>query len=172
MSKTLIIVSGISGSGKTFYTDILGYPHIHFDEIFSYQKKILHFSPIKNMILNNSTSDIFVLDAYMFHLDLDIVKLKKELGELIDVYELHFLYTNLPDLYQYQVDKSNLSKGYKVPPTSEEGTKVNIEGTLMLGNYIFSAYKRNEINKLYFFYRNKTKYSNENKEHFLRTLGV
>jgi len=165
MTRKLIIVSGISGSGKTFYTDTLKCPHIHFDQIFSYQKNILNFNVIKNMVLNNLDSNTFILDAYIFHLDLDFVKLKEVLKDLIDEYEIHFLYTNLTDLCRAQIEKSRVQKGY-----IENAIKQNIQNSFELHRYIVSMFDRKVIDGLFFLYRTGCEYQNINC--FLETLGM
>ena len=64
--KKLIIITGQHGTGKTIYSNSLGYPVIHLDDHFSYATLKFNWSSIKNLIGNYS---VIILDAYMFHLD-------------------------------------------------------------------------------------------------------
>lgn len=162
MNKKLIIISGITGSGKTTLADKLDSPHVHFDKIYNYRTKSLKHNVIVNMFSNNQNVDTFVLDAFIFDRD-KIIKLKEKLSNIVDQYEIQFLYCSLDAMYQNQRAKHAKSKGYWWKSDYDEAWTYNIYRSRRTVDNIKNLIKEDIFNNLVYVYRegNEYKYFND-----------
>lgn len=174
MKKSLCIISGITGSGKTTYVDLLKSPHVHFDQIYSYQSKILKMEKIKEMILNYPDAEVYFLDAFIFDWK-KLEELKAYLFDTINYYSVYFLYCSLEDLYQNQMLKHKESKGYWCKTDPVEASEYNIFRSVRTTDNLKNLLTAGYIDKLSYIFREvgRWPYTYFNDDiHYNKTLGI
>lgn len=171
MSKNLILVSGLYGSGKTMYCTTVKYPVIHIDHCFNYTTEVMDYNRIKKWKNENNQYDTLVLDAYLFDIDIDLSKLKETISPIKNI-GIKTIYTTIEELYKCQRStperrankkKQNLSK--------EEDMKLVKQGQKQLINIFTGFLEKDIISFVEYIFREGSQYKITNKEHFLKTLG-
>ena len=170
--KTLIIISGITGAGKTTLVEkrFESSPHLHFDDLYGYQTKILNYDAIVQMVKSNPDATEYILDAFIFDED-RIFKLREKLSNLIDIFIVQYLYCPLDQLYQAQLEKGRKSKGYWLKTEEIEARTYNIFRSLRTVVNIKYLKSKGHIDKLIFLFRSKTNYTQyEDEIHFFNLM--
>lgn len=170
MSKELIVVSGITGSGKTIYCGNIKYPVMHIDSCFNYTTQTMNYYRIKEWKDKNNQHEALVLDAYLFFTDPDLLKLKETILPIERV-SIKTVYTTIEELYRCQrstpqriaTKKSeNLNKKDDIKILKQVQTDLMCVFTLLL--------EKNIIVSVEYIFREGSQYTITNKSHFLKTL--
>jgi 2-polyprenyl-3-methyl-5-hydroxy-6-metoxy-1,4-benzoquinol methylase len=153
--KTLVIVTGASGSGKTTYCNNLEKPCIRFDNIYDYEAGTLDFEAIHKWVRDNQESDLFLLDGFIYGLDPKLEKIKAGVGDILDQYVVHMIYMDPAELHETQKRKHEAHPLYRAETINNEVwnreanlTNLNsfLMGTLEIG-------KRGCLNQIRFYKR-------------------
>ena len=91
-NREFIIVTGLSGSGKSTYCDGIKFPILKYDDVFHYASSSLSFGDIDKIL--NKKSDTVYLDAY----NNDLIEYIKNKNSNC-IFKCVFLYTNLDNYY-------------------------------------------------------------------------
>ncbi len=93
--KEYVIVTGLSGSGKTTYCNNSSLPFLCYDDIFNYTSSSLLFDKIDTFLEKYKTSEIIYLDAYNTEF---ITYIKNKTPH--SIFKCKFLYTSLDNHYE------------------------------------------------------------------------
>lgn len=107
----VIIVVGITTSGKTHMCNKLGLPTITIDDLFDYPQNIYKIEELNKSINKYKNNDTILIDGYLLHVD----SMFKNISNNINVteIEIYFLYKDLELYYEAMViKKEQLGKSY------------------------------------------------------------
>lgn len=171
MSKILVIVSGITGSGKTTYCDIIKHPVLHIDHCFNYTTKTMDYDKIEKWKDENIQHGVLLLDAYLFGIDPDLSRLKETILPIEDI-SIKIIYVTIEELYKCQRSTPKRIATKNAENLSRE-EDVNILKLVQkdLINVFTGLLEKNMISSVEYIFRQGTQYRITNKEHFLKILG-
>lgn len=150
--KTLIIISGVSGAGKTTYTNSLDCPHIHFDEIYSYQRGTLQKGKIKEKIIAYPNSSLYVMDAFIFYRD-KFLDLKNFLSDVIQNISVYFMYCSSEEIHKARQKKNRQQKGYVIEKDEGKAKKSYIRSMCSTADNLQNLLFLGDIEELKFVFR-------------------
>jgi len=158
--KTLVIVVGVTSSGKTSYCARLKKPCIHFDDVFDYEKNVLDFNTIKKMVQENENSDSFFIDGFVYYADKGFKNIKSILDGLIDRYELRVVYMKPEELHKSQMDQCLRRPNYRKGKRDDEALNrefnlINLNSTILGA---LNLKNNNSIDAVSFFKRTNNDY--------------
>ena len=171
--KKLIIVTGVSCSGKTTYTNVYStvteIPVLHFDDLYEYANKKTNYSKIKECIDEN---EVVILDAIMFGNDLDLSILRSHITDDVEI-QIDFIYGDIKTISQDQLHRSETSKGYDLGMTDLD--KVIDNNTVVCNNLnkiMNNLLKANTVTKVKYIYRKESEYKvYDNDKDLLNKIG-
>jgi len=159
-----IIVTGISGSGKSTYVSKVDKPVLHYDKIYKYDNSTLLYNKIDIFLKNNYSSAY--LDAY-----------NKELISYIKTqdpdatFEAIFMYTDIDKYYEILAagKDRNFAESSRTDITYDEYIEKIINGIKYLNNYT-----KNIISKITYKYRtvDNTYIDSDNDTHLTEMLNI
>ena len=156
----IVILTGICGSGKTFYCrDKIS---LSYDSVFSYSTKKLNYEKIDSFILSNKSKKQLFLDA--FNKDL--------INYIINNYDVNkieckLLYTDIDDVYNCIAITEPRNFNQKEYDNYVQSIIITINS---INNHIKSLKNGNIINEIKYLYRNKNNYIEYNNELHLLSL--
>lgn len=156
----IIIITGICGSGKTYYCkDKIS---LSYDSVFSYAEKALNYDKVKQFFENNKLEKNIYLDAFNKDL-LNYIKSNFNVDEII----CKMLYTDIDDIYECLAIKEPRDFGQKTYDGYTNSIIITINS---INNIIKGLKNENIINEIKYLYRNKKKYIEYNDEIHLLSL--
>jgi hypothetical protein len=178
MSKSLILVAGQYGSGKTTYANGIGYPVIHIDDCFQYGTGTMDYNRITEWKDKNSQHDTLVLDAYVFpvskvpfaSVDPNLSKLKESILPIEDI-NIKAIYTTVEELYECQrsTDTRIINKRQQ-NLTEEMDRKQQIQEQKNLINIFTEFLEKGIVSSVEYIFREGPQYKITDKNHFLKIL--
>ncbi len=170
----LIIITGISSSGKTTYCSAVNKPLITFDNVFNYATLKCNYSMIRQFIEKNKSSDVIFMDAYIWHLDKQLEKLKSTFNNNITSIEIIHIYASLDKTAITSLNR--VKRGdYPTPGSLDYSDLINnvvINVVQNIDNTCNKLKSEGIITKLSYIYRNndnKYEYYNDN-QHLKKVL--
>ena len=176
VDKELIIVTGIHGSGKTTYSNSLGYPVLHIDNFFDYEKEKMKWDDLEKVIsyhlfLSDENHKKIVLDGYIFYVDETLNMLYKVIAPIKKI-SIKFIYTDSEELYQVQRSTPERIEAMKQRQLTKEGdVRWCKKQQHFLRERIDDFLSDQKISNAEFIYRDKNEFKSSNREHLLETLG-
>ncbi len=172
----LIIVTGLHGAGKTTFAQSLGFPVIHFDDLYDYTTKNFNYSLLSKQIdyllfLSNHKKDFIVLDAYIFSLDEDLKLLKQVVAPIEDI-AVKFVYTSPEELYRSQRSThERRERMVQRPLNKDEDIRWSNKHQHFIKVWTDDLLLSKNITGIEYIYREGDFYSKNDEDHFLKTIG-
>lgn len=162
MSK-FIILTGLTGCGKTTYAKSLPAKYISYDSHFNYKTRNFNYKSLKATVVPDED---FVMDGIIFEFDPNLENTKNCVAP--KQIEIVVLYTTLEHLYDCQ-----RSTPERLAYKNTEGNSK--EKDFKIYREVFSEVYRNVINlglPVKFLYRFQDQYDVKDAEHFIQTIGI
>lgn len=156
MSGRLIIVTGLTGCGKTTYAKSLGIPHIDFDDLFEYG--LLRFNYSRFAQLASCPDEAVVMGGFIFFTDPDLEKIKKATTRSIEIVVLYTTPEHLSDCQK---------RSKPVFYTKEDNRKMFLADICPHIERL-----KDKVAKISYIFRLEDKYEEHEHEHFLNTVGA
>ena len=171
--QKVILVTGISGSGKTHYADAFGSPVLHFDEIHDYDVDETDHARVTAWREENAASPILVVDAWVLHLDTNLEKFRLLCGVSEENFEIHVVYTTHMELYLGQLRKEQ-DGHYKLTDDQRGLAKHGDVWTTKTGNFArrIQGFSDAGLRVRWFFRHDGTFTEYPNSEHIVKVLAT
>ena len=145
----LTIVTGLCGSGKTYYCQ--DKTALSYDSVFSYAKKKINYEKVDYFFEKNKDCKNIFLDAFNNEL-IEYIKKKNNIEDI----KCKILYTKLDDYY----DVIAINQPRNFGPTKyTDYISLMIKTIKCIHNNVLKLYKENIIQEITYIYRNENKYT-------------
>ncbi len=161
------IITGLCGSGKTFYCDNLNEPVLKYDNIYKYSVKNLDYDKIDIFIEKYKLNKNIYLDAYNNDLIDYLIKEFKNKNIEIKKINCKLIYTDIDDYYELLAIKEPRVFNQEIYDKYVESIKNTI---LNIKSNLEYLKQRNIINEIQYLYRKDNYYKEYNNDTHLLTI--